>query len=381
MKPTKDITRLLDRAKIKLMQNPNSTFITTVLFSLKFSWDQSIPTACTNGLTLQFNPDWFQTLSEDERVGVLVHEAWHVAFQHMTRVDDKDFQDWNIATDYVINNMLDDKGYSLPEGGCLDHQYDDMTSEQVYDKIHNDQNHPGRKNFQPDMKDMSGSAQSQLSKDQAQQIQSQIEDIVIKAHTQAQMAQDDPGSIPGEIQLAIDKLLNPKLPWYEILNRYMNGLAPEDYSFRKFNRRFLPDFYLPTLYSEALGEITVAVDTSGSITDEQFLEFVTEIDSIQRNLKPEKTTVIDFDTSIKAIHELNDGEDVRRIQFTGRGGTDIKEVLEWGKENKPNALVIFTDGYFYKHDIDPEIPVIWVIHSGGYGNFDYPFGKIIEYPD
>jgi len=381
MKPTKDITRLLDRAKIKLMQNPNSTFITTVLFSLKFSWDSSIPTACTNGLTLQFNPDFFESMTEDERVGVLVHEAWHVAFQHMTRVDDKDFNDWNIATDYVINNMLDDHGYKLPEGGLMDHQYDDMTSDQVYNKIHNDQNHPGRNGFNQDMKNMSGSSQSSVSKDQAQQIQSQIEDIVIKANTQARMAQDDPGSIPGEIQVAIDKLLNPKLPWYEILYRYMRGLGPEDYSFKKFNRRFLPDFYLPTLYSESLGEISVAVDTSGSVTDQQFMTFISEIDAIQNHLKPETTTVLDFDTSIKEIHKLEDGEDVRRIKFTGRGGTDVKEVLEWAEENKPNALVIFTDGYFYKHDIDPGIPVIWVIHSGGHDTFTYPFGKIIEYPD
>lgn len=379
MNATKDITRLLDRAKIKLMQNPNSTFITTVLFSLKFSWNASIPTACTNGLNLQFNPDFFMKLSEAERVGVLVHEAWHVAFQHMTRVGDKDFRTWNIATDYVINNMLDDNGFALPEGGLLDHQYDGKTSEQVYDIIHND---PSKQpsNFPMDMENMSGQGDSQVDKDQAEKIEQEITDILVKANTQARMNQDDPGSIPGEIQVALDKLLNPKLPWHQILHRFMDGLAPEDYSFRKFNRRFLPEFYLPTLFSEALGEITVAVDTSGSITDEQCTEFVSEINGIKENLNPQKLTVLDFDTSIKAVHELDQDDSVQNVSFHGRGGTDIKEVLEWGKEKKPNCLVIFTDGYFFMYDIDPEIPVVWIIHSGGYGHFDCDFGKIIEYP-
>ena len=84
--------KALDRAKIGLLQIKNSTFISTVLFNLKVEWDESVPTACTDGLRRIIGPDFFMKLDKEERVFLLAHEAWHVAFQHMSRLNQEERQ-------------------------------------------------------------------------------------------------------------------------------------------------------------------------------------------------------------------------------------------------------------------------------------------------
>lgn len=371
------IEQKLDRVKISILSKHNAVFISTVLFSLKFSWDSTIPTACTNGSDLRFNPEWFMELTKEECAGVLVHEAFHVVFQHMLRVHDRDFGVWNQACDHVINLMLLKEGYTLPECGLWDKKYKGMSSDEVYNLLIEEPSEQDE-NFNPDIavpgEDGAGTPEAQAAAQQA------VEDILIKAATMSKMQGDAAGTIPDEVMIALDKLLNPKLAWCTILNRFLTSMAPNDYSYRKFNKRFLPHgFFLPTLYSESLANITVAVDTSGSVTDEQFIEFISEINAIKEQMSPDTLTVIDFDTEIKNITTLTKDQNVTSITFEGRGGTDVYDLLQWAKKNRPNVLIIFTDGHFKVWDIDPKIPVIWVIHSQPNRTFTYPFGKVIKY--
>ena len=372
-----DLTRIFNRAKVGVMAKPDSTFFSTILFSLKHSWDESIPTACTNGKNLRINPDWFAAMGDEERIGLLVHEVCHVAYQHMLRVGNRDFRLWNIATDYVINNLLVSRNFKLPEGGLIDSKYNGWSSEQVYDHLkQNKEEQPDQ--FQIDMESPTGADGEPLSQAEQKEIEQQIQDIIIKAATQSKMRNEKPGAIPGDIEVMLQKLLNPKLPWHTILHKYMDSMAPEDYTFKRCNRRFLQyGIYLPTLYSESIGSIAVAVDTSGSVTDEQFTTFLSEINAIHDRLKPETLTVIDFDTQIHKEHVLKQGDNPAAIKFHGRGGTRIEPVIDWADKHKPNVLVIFTDGYFRQYEIDPKVPVIWVINDNG--NFSYPYGKVIHF--
>ena len=75
MPPVSTITpaQALNKAKIRLMSTPDSAFFTTVCFSLKHIWDESIPTAATNGKEIRFNPDFFMSLNTDEQVFLLLH--------------------------------------------------------------------------------------------------------------------------------------------------------------------------------------------------------------------------------------------------------------------------------------------------------------------
>lgn len=381
--------KALDRAKIGLLQVKNSTFIATILFNLKFSWDNSIPTACTNGLTLQINPDFFMPLSPEERVFLLAHEAWHVAFQHMTRLNQEkkdNFNIWNQATDHYINIMLINSGYKMIKGGLASHEYHDQdvwSSDAIFKDL---MDNPDKQdpNFTPDVSVGDGSGDGDADGGDAmseEELQRKVEDIVVKASVQSKMSGDKPGTIPGDIEIALDELLNPKLPWNVILQNYMSSFAKEDFSWRKPNRRTLSQgIYLPSLYSESLGHIACAVDTSCSVTDKQFQAFRSEIVTIQSQYQPETLTVCDFDTQIHHIHKLHKGEDASQISFSGRGGTNMHPVFEhYSKaENKPKVLIMFSDMECSPITEDPGFPVVWVRLPTSYG-FTPDFGNVIDF--
>lgn len=368
---TTEHDKALDTAKINLIMRPDSIFLTTILFSLKFSWDDKIPTACTNGIRLKASPKFFLGLTKGQRIFLLAHEAYHVAFMHMARVNGRDFKLWNMACDYVINLMLVKAGFEFIAGGLLSEDYRDMSSYEVYDILKN-KPEPELPECPDDMEEVEGDPNT------INEIEQEITDTVSQAALRAKMA-NQAETIPGEIAVFLDKLLKPKLPWYRILANILNGLAQDDYSYRKPNRRYMPDFYLPSLYSELLGEIAVAVDVSGSVTQNEFNAFMSEINAIHNAMKPEKTTVISFDTEITNEYSIVDQKDILGLTFKGGGGTNIQPIYVWAKQHKPKALIIFTDGYFelHQYEIPKGIPIFWVIHSNA--NFTIKKGKVIHY--
>ncbi len=364
--------KMLQKAKMQLMSIPNTVFYTTILFSLKqiIIKDPQIQTAATDGKNLFINPGFWMSLTPDERIGVLAHEVLHVALSHMTRVGSRDHEKWNIAGDHVINLILRANGYKLPAGGLWDGKYADFATEEVYAQLPQKPKPPGGgldiiyTNGKPDDVD---------------DLQNHITDVVLKATTQAQISKSDLGSVPGEVEIELQKQLNPKLPWNVILQNYMSSFAKNDFSWSKPNRRFQPDYYLPTQYSEAICNIASAFDVSGSTTDEMVGSYATNLTKIQQDLKPEKMIVIGFDTRIKSEQEFTaESNIVRELKFTGRGGTELAPVMEWIEKNKPEVMLIFTDGEFHT----PPKPkgttdIIWIINDDPAWKCDY--GKVIHY--
>lgn len=363
-----ELRKFIDKAKFSLIRQNNSNFICTVLFSLKQSWNMNTPTAAVNGVDLKINPDWFGDLSEDERVGLLAHEAWHIAFDHIGRsASYGDKNKYNKAADHVINLMLDKQGIKLPKGGLKDPKYADKCTEEVYRLLPEDPETPGG----------TGLDIETPSADQIDQVNQQVKDILVKAATQSKMMGDAPGTIPGDVQIAIDELVNPKLDWRIILQNYVDTLAKNDYSFSRPNKRYMPDFYLPSLTGEKLGEVCVAVDTSGSVTDDQFVSFLSEIQEIREKLNPELTRVIDFDTSIKAVHELDQFDDISKVNFTGRGGTNLQPVFDYYDKTEPVVLIVFSDLYCTPITEKPNYPVIWIVVDNP--KAETHFGTVIHY--
>lgn len=357
--------KALQKAKIALMSEPDTTFFITVCFSMKHRFDECIPTAGTNGTEIIYNPTYFLSLTEKERLFLLLHETMHVVFLHITRLKERNMKRWNYAGDYVINYLLKQRGYKMPEGGLYDKKYADMSTEQVYDLLKDEEL---SEDFEIDILEPEGDID---------QVQQDLDDILVRASIQSKMSGDSAGTIPGEVELYINGLLDPILPWHQILRRYMNRMVKTDYSFRRPNKRFFPDAILPTLHSEGLDDIAIAIDTSGSVSDEQFNQFVSEAYGILKFHKPDVLTLLQFDTSIKDVSELRSASDFSKLTFTGRGGTCIHPVLSWAQEKKPKLMIIFTDGYFHNAHPDPKVPVLWLIHSQP--NYKAPYGRVIPY--
>jgi len=357
----------LTKAKIQLMSKPDSVFFADLVLSFKTVWDTSIPTAQTDGVVVEINPDFFMALTPGQRVFVLVHEVLHPVFQFFERVGNRDWQKFNCAQDHVINLTLEAQEYELIPGVLHDHRFAGMTSEQVYDLIPNPP-----PDFQPDVipmpKDM-----------EPEELKQHIEDMVVRAATHSAQANDKAGTIPGCVQLFLDSLLAPKMNWKLLLARYYTKLNKKKLNYKRPHRRYFPTFYVPTKKGKGLIDLAFAVDISGSVSDEEFKRFISEMAGILRMLHPGKITVVQFDTSIQHVNEVTNMRELSDLVFTGRGGTHIGPVLEWVEENEPKLMIVFTDGEFRFIDKQPKTEFIWMIHGNSRNNFKPTFGKTIRY--
>lgn len=362
---TPEIQKAYDKAKIGLMAKPDTTFFTTIVFSLKLIWDRCIPTAATDGSSIRMNPDFFMSLLPDERIFLIVHEAMHVALLHMLRLADREHRKWNKACDHYINLMLIERGFKMPQNGLADSKYKGLSSDEIYALLPDP---PPDDSFTLDLEPNIAPVDS---------ITQDIQDILIRAAMQSKMHGDAPGSIPGDIEIFLNKLLNPKLPWQRILQKYIQNLSKHDYSWRKPNRRFFPNHYLPSMFSEKLMDIAIAIDSSGSVSDDDFKVFVSETHGILKMMKPDKITLIQFDKVIKSVDNIGSIRDLMNVKFIGRGGTRIEPVMEWAKENQPKLLLVFTDGEFNFYNTGYKTNTVFLIHNNP--RFESPYGKVINY--
>lgn len=362
---TPEIQKAYDKAKIGLMAKPDTTFFTTIVFSLKLIWDRCIPTAATDGSSIRMNPDFFMSLLPDERIFLIVHEAMHVALLHMLRLADREHRKWNKACDHYINLMLIERGFKMPQNGLADSKYKGLSSDEIYALLPDPPpDDPFTLDLEPNIAPVDSITQD-------------IQDILIRAAMQSKMHGDAPGSIPGDIEIFLTKLLNPKLPWQRILQKYIQNLSKHDYSWRKPNRRFFPNHYLPSMFSEKLMDIAIAIDSSGSVSDDDFRVFVSETHGILKMMKPDKITLIQFDKVIKSVDNIGSIRDLMNVKFIGRGGTRIEPVMEWAKENQPKLLLVFTDGEFNFYNTGYKTNTVFLIHNNP--RFESPYGKVINY--
>jgi predicted metal-dependent peptidase len=295
-----------------------------------------------------------------------------VAYLHNIRRGDRCPDLWNQACDHVINLQLIARGFKMPQGGLADPQYEGMSAEEVYELLQKNPGKPMPKAW------MDLDPDTILTPDQAAGIQRQVEDILVHAALQSQMANDTPGTIPGEIEIFLDKLRNPKLPWQKIVQKYLQAYNKNDYTYKKPNRRYFPTYHLPSLWSQTLIDLAIAIDVSGSIDQDDFMHFVTETHSLMRMMKPNKVSLIQFDTEIKSVDEIESIMDLMRVKFTGGGGTDIHPVLDWANANKPQLLLVFTDGEFgFAAEAHTKSDTLWIVHDDP--NWKAPFGKVVHY--
>lgn len=362
-----ELDKAFNKAKIRLMAKPDSVFFASLCFSLKHKFSDDLPTAGTDGKEVLYNPDFFIKLTPDQQVFLILHETLHCAYMHMFRAKqlNMDRHKANVAADHVINLQLLERGFVMPPNGLADPQYKGMSMEQIYALLPDD--------VMPPMDDLLDGLEGEEMEDAIQEIQ----DTLVRAAMQSKMAGDKAGTIPGEIEIFLNGLLNPKLPWQTILRRYLNKFKKKGFDWKKPNRRFFPDPYLPSRRSKNLMEIAIAVDTSGSVTDDQFHQFITEVHAIFKMMAPPKITLIQFDSQLQAVDEVKTIKDLMRVKFSGRGGTWIDPVFEWAEEHKPQLLLVFTDGEFTNPTTNMPPETIWLIHDNP--NWKSPFGTVIHY--
>lgn len=174
----------------------------------------------------------------------------------------------------------------------------------------------------------------------------------------------------GDLARELGELSKPKINWKEALRDFVkSACAGKDKStWKKPNRRMIgEDVYMPSLISERVKSIVVAVDTSGSIRVSELNRFLSEIQSIAEEVKPETVHLLYWDGRIAAHEEYNDGAVSMIVQSTkpvGGGGTSPTVVSQYLNEKrmKPECIVMFTDGHVGADwGSNWPAPILWVI--------------------
>jgi predicted metal-dependent peptidase len=366
-----DLMKRLSKAKTSLILE--SPFIGSVALNMPMTLSTSVPTAATNGKRVLYNPDFIEPLTDEELKFLVAHECLHPMLEHNYRRGARDPKKWNKAADYVINQLLTDEGIGkFIEGGCLDqtiYNNGGGTSDGIYNLLPDDGG-DGGDGGDPggtgnDLEDGEG--------DQAEQAQ-QAAEWKIKV-AQAAQAAKMMGKLSANMERLVGEILQPKVDWREVLQRFVQKAKNDQRSFARPNRRFLSQgLYLPTVSGEVLGELVFAVDMSGSISQKECDQFAAECRTVFEDGRPEKLHLIFFSHEVCA-HDTIDRDGDFVFNARGGGGTAFSPVFRHIEEQgiTPAAIVFLTDLCCSDFGDAPDYPVLWVSTEEG----SAPFGEVV----
>jgi len=348
--------------------------------------DDSIKTACTNGVNIRYNPKWFLKLKSPERAGLLAHEVMHVALLHMLRREGRDPKRWNIAGDFVINSALVKSGLVLPHTELLDSQYDDMSTEQVYELLPKDigQNPTptevwlctGKDGEITDDPGGCGGVEDHPNLLDGQAVGKYAADLEVAIHQAAEAAKSI-GKLPGHMQSLIEKALAPKVDWRMTLARFLRANNKSDFTWIRPNRRLISSgLYLPSLHTPCLEEIAIVTDSSGSVSETELEQFTGETSAILHDLNPELIHFIQCDSKVHNDTTYTRENLPLKVKYEGRGGTAFSPAIKYVNEKYPNvvALIYLTDLEATDFGPAPLYPVLWVTTS----REEAPYGQVIK---
>lgn len=361
----------ITKAKAQLVVE--QPFFASLLLGMPMTEDNSIPTMATNGDWIKYNSTWTAKLTLPEMVFVLAHEVMHCVFQHMYRKNKRHHLKWNIAADFVINDLLhQEKIGIMPKLGLYDPNIviqGKGTTEGVYNVLPDPPEDQGPGQPGGPMDDVQDGA-----KDEAEAAQKEAE-MKVKV-MQAQNAAKACGKVSAGIERLVGEFTKPKIDWKIVLRNFLTERAKVELSYARPKRRWLgEDLVFPSLSGERVGNVVVAIDCSGSIGNDILNAFGAEIKSIIEDVCPKLTHVIYFDSEVLR-KESFESEDPFKIRAVGGGGTAFSPIFKSiEKDNiEPVGCVVLTDLQCSDFGKPPGYPVLWASTDLDAA----PFGDVVK---
>jgi predicted metal-dependent peptidase len=387
----------IKKGHIALMKHPETALWGGVMMMGSTEVVDEAITAYTDGINKKYGRAFLQAIcpTQPEVNGLILHENLHIGLRHHLHGADmfrEDGDKANKAADYVVNDMITEisKKYpelvQLPKGGLYDPQYHNMSMREVY-KLLKSKKGGGGGGGKPDKEGEQGSGSGggeyefdkhdfgkPMTQEEAKEMDGKIDRAIREGALLA-------GRLGIDLPRAISDLLNPVIDWKKELAEFVTSSCKgkDEYTWRKFNRRVISnDIYLPTVENETIGEVVVAIDTSGSIGQEQLNAFASELVSICEAVSPDAVRILWWDTKVHGEQLFTDNYDQigSMLKPLGGGGTRVSSVAEYINKKKINAecVLVFTDGYL-ESDVVWNIssPTLWMVTENK--NWTPPSGK------
>lgn len=435
------MTQIEDQARLAMIRARaalvlDHPFFGSIALRLTLKPDPSCDDLWTDGRTLGFNPSYAAALSDAALMGAQAHEIMHLACAHHVRREGRDATLWNKACDFVVNQLLLDAGFSLPQGAMHDPAYAGLSVEALYSELTRLQDEaPNKGAEQPQAQEnteqteggagQSGDGKGE-SKGQSDSAQGERGDAELSGgHGASERSQDKgegqrtkPVSFTGEVRdhpvldgsggtaqkqaeqeadielvqamqrakhmgdmLAeflrlFQKRLHPTLDWRGILQRFLENCADGDSTWTTPNRRYLyQGIYLPSRQEPRIPHIVLAVDSSGSVDDTLLELFCAELSGVLESYDT-LLTVLFHDTRVQSAQTFTRQDLPLRLAPTGDGGTDYRPVAAYVEENdlSPTCMIWFTDLECDRFPEEPAFPVLWL--AGRPNGTTPPFGEL-----
>ena len=360
--------------------------------------DEWCSTAATDGRHFYYNTRFIEMLRPKEIEFLFGHEVLHCVYDHFGRRGDRDPQLWNIANDFCVNGDLKKHrvGEFITSVPCLyDAKYEGKSSEEVYDDLYEnaekislvdlldkvlDEHLDGDSQGEGDSDGKNGKGRPKLSAEERQKIKDEIKEAMLAA---AQAS--DAGNIPVGVKRMIQDLTDPKMNWRELLRMQLESTIKSDYTWMKASRRgWHMDAVMPGMRNTEAIDIAIAIDMSGSISDAQGRDFLSEVRGIMDAFDSYRIHLFTFDTQVYNPQDFNSDnlDSILEYDLQGGGGTDFDAIFHHLKEEQiePKRLVVFTDGYpFGSWGDEHYCDTVWIIH--GDRNPNPPFGTWALYEE
>ena len=146
-------------------------FFGSVVANSNFIAEPAVGTAGTDGKTIYYNPNFIESITDEEQTFIFAHEICHIAFDHIFRSEGKDKDLWNIATDSVVNAFLKQDGLPIVEGVVDIPEAINYDAEEMYKKLLEEKKHQQQPNEQGNSQNQKGSQQQSGNNEQQSQSQ------------------------------------------------------------------------------------------------------------------------------------------------------------------------------------------------------------------
>jgi predicted metal-dependent peptidase len=365
------------RARVKLLND--EPFFGRLLMEMKFEESERCGTMGVNRVGKCFyNPSFVDSLTEKELKGVICHELLHVILKHVERGKNRGQKLFNVAVDLVVNDILNENGHSLPEGGLIpmNHKYtlqtnkspivikdiDKRGAESIYEEIRDgvDENDNGSGEGGSDLDEgfdehLYGEGGEDGDEDVAGRDGDYWKGKIVEAQITSKMA----GKSPLGMDRIINELVNPKLPWNKILAKYVRENIPYDFTWKIPNKKtYSTGVYLPNTNKEGV-KVLFLIDTSGSMDDDDLKICFSEINGVVKSIRGVSLSIVYHDTKVyegSVLTNPNAGDIAKELRHCkGGGGTDFNTAYKWILDKRGNYDVVIhlTDGY----DTFPQTPL------------------------
>ena len=334
-----------------------------------------LTTACTNGKDEWYYRGFVDSLNDAELRFLVLHENYHKLYRHLSTwkhlvKDDPDLS--NISMDHVINIKLVEDNHDdrfatmtgeLAKGFCNE-EFKGWDTAKIFHHLKQENKKGGGQGQGEgegfDVHDHEGA--EEMTPEQEKGLAREIDEAIRQGALVA-------GKAGSGGDRDFKELLKVQVDWKQVLREFVTTTCKgKDYStWNKPNRRFIGQgIYMPSGISEKVGELAIAIDTSGSIGDSELSVFLSEVKGICDTVKPDKVRLLYWDTEVCADEEYKQDEVDRLVQSTkpeGGGGTMIECVPQYmaDKSIKPQACIVLTDGYLGGSWGTWTCPVLWCI--------------------